>query len=94
MLKLAIVRVVDLSTRYPWWVIVIALTLSLASAVYVERRRRLCKCANAGAPWTLIASGLGACAAGGQRRDLDKNLVRGASTVSALSATRSAPQAR
>ena len=55
MLKLAIVRIVDLSTRYPWWVIVIALTLSLASAVYVERRRRLCKCANAGAPWTLIA---------------------------------------
>jgi hypothetical protein len=37
---------------------------------------------------------LGACAAGGRRRDLDKNLVRGASTVSALSATRSAPQAR
>ena len=37
MLKLAIVRIVDLSTRYPWWVIVVALTLSLASAVYVER---------------------------------------------------------
>ena len=37
MLKLAIVRIVDLSTRYPWWVIVVALSLSLASAVYIER---------------------------------------------------------
>jgi uncharacterized protein len=37
MLKVAIVRIVDLSTRYHWWVIVIALSLSLASAVYVER---------------------------------------------------------
>jgi predicted RND superfamily exporter protein len=37
MLKLAIVRIVDLSTRYPWWIIMIALILSSASAVYVER---------------------------------------------------------
>ena len=38
MLKRAIVRIVDLSTRYPWWIIAIALTLSSASAVYVERQ--------------------------------------------------------
>ena len=37
MLRLAIVRIVDFSTRHPWWIIVIALTLSSASAVYVER---------------------------------------------------------
>ncbi len=29
MLKLAIVRIVDLGTRHPWWVIVLALALSV-----------------------------------------------------------------
>src|SRR5262249_24449924 len=37
MLKLAIVRIVEVSTRHPWWVIVVALGLSAASAVYAER---------------------------------------------------------
>ena len=37
MLKLAIVRIVEVSTRHPWWVIVVALSLSAASAVYAER---------------------------------------------------------
>src|SRR5262245_50950388 len=37
MLKLAIVRIVDVCTRHPWWVIVLALALSAASAVYAGR---------------------------------------------------------
>jgi hopanoid biosynthesis associated RND transporter like protein HpnN len=37
MLKLAIVRIVDVCTRHPWWVVVLALTLSAGSAVYAER---------------------------------------------------------
>src|SRR5215467_2679241 len=37
MLKLAIVRIVDVCTRYPWWVIAVALILSATSAVYAER---------------------------------------------------------
>ena len=38
MLKLAIVRIVDLSTRYPWWVIVVALTFIVSVC-------RLCRAA-------------------------------------------------
>lgn len=37
MWKLAIVHIVDLCTRHPWWVIVLTLVLSSASVVYVER---------------------------------------------------------
>ncbi len=37
MVRLEIVRIVDLSTRHPWWVIALALILSSASAVFVER---------------------------------------------------------
>jgi len=37
MLKLAIVRIVDVCTRHPWWVIAVALILSATSAVYAER---------------------------------------------------------
>jgi hypothetical protein len=37
MLKLAIVRIVDLCTRHPWWVIALALALSSASVVFVGR---------------------------------------------------------
>jgi uncharacterized protein len=37
MLKLAIVRIVDVCTRHPWWVIVLALALSAASAGYAGR---------------------------------------------------------
>src|SRR5262249_27522813 len=37
MLKLAIVRIVDVSARRPWLVVVLALALSAASAVYAER---------------------------------------------------------
>ncbi len=37
MLKSAIVRIVDFSTRHPWWVLVLALVLSAGSAVYAVR---------------------------------------------------------
>src|SRR5713226_6028270 len=37
MLKSAIVRIVDFCTRYPWWVLALALILSAASAVYAAR---------------------------------------------------------
>ena len=37
MLKVAIVRIVDYCTRHPWWVVTLALALSSASAVFVER---------------------------------------------------------
>jgi uncharacterized protein len=37
MLKSAIVRIVDLSVRHPWWIVVLALILSAISAAYVER---------------------------------------------------------
>jgi uncharacterized protein len=37
MLKLAIVRTVDICTRHPWWVIALALVLSASCAVYAER---------------------------------------------------------
>ena len=37
MLKAAIVRIVDGSTRHPWWVIVLALVLAGLSCVYAQR---------------------------------------------------------
>jgi uncharacterized protein len=37
MLKAAIVRIIDFCTRYPWWVLALALVLSAASAVYAAR---------------------------------------------------------
>jgi hopanoid biosynthesis associated RND transporter like protein HpnN len=37
MLKLLIVRIVDVCTRHPWWVIVVAVTLSAGSAGYAQR---------------------------------------------------------
>jgi predicted RND superfamily exporter protein len=37
MLKLVIIRIVDVCTRHPLWVVVLALALSAASAVYAER---------------------------------------------------------
>jgi len=37
MLKSSIVHVVDICTRYPWWVIALAVTLSAASAAYTAR---------------------------------------------------------
>ena len=37
MIKSSVVRLVDLCSRYPWWVIVIALVLASVSGVYAAR---------------------------------------------------------
>ena len=37
MLKRAIVRTVDFCVRYPWWVLAVALALSVASAAYAAK---------------------------------------------------------